>query len=423
MNRTAGIVLLVALCGGVALPLRAAEPPTKPATQEEMVWDGERFVAQPAAEPGTDRADLETIRGLQKQGDHSEVVDAVETFLSDHPTSPAGEEALMLAAEAEMARGHYWDAYKHLERLIASYPNGTMLDRALEKEYDIADAFMKGRKRRALSIFRVSAEEDGLEMMMRVVAHAPGTRLAERALMRVGEFHVQREEYREAVAVYDQFIRSFPNSARRPYAMLEAARSTLRQFKGIKYDTTPLQEAAERFRVFAAAHPRAAQRENIPEVLREIRDTLAHKMYHNGEFYERTGESGAARFYYSNVVEEFPDTPWAKQAQMKLDRLGPPPPEYSPLPPVAERPENLTPPPAGERSESLEALRPPAKEAEPSQAPVADPAPVSPPIAASPEPSKTQQPQEKSESTDSPAASPADTYSTPVRLEDLTGQK
>lgn len=321
----------------------------------EMVWDGSQWVQPKAPEPGTPAFAIQIIRQHVSDGANEQAIELAEEFLVKHADSPLCEEALCLAGQAELNRGHYWDAYKWFERQIASYPNGPYYERALDREFIIGDAFLNGRRRRVFKILRLSAIDEGIDILMRISTHAPGTELGERALLRVADHHFNHQQYPEAIKVYDEFVQQNPSSTRRPYAMLQAARANLLNFRGVRYDETPLLEAAERFRVFAQAYPQAGRKENIPGILEDIRLSLAHKVFHAGQFYQRTHHPRAAVYYYRRVLAEYSDTHWAGSAQDKLDQLT----GYEPL-----APQDAPPPPSETDAVATEppAQAPPAEE-------------------------------------------------------------
>lgn len=343
------ILTALLLCALVALAARPASA--------QMVWSGDGWVKPRTPDPGTPAGDLQRIRELLEQGENKDVADTVEQFLVLHGESPLCEEAMNLAGQALMNRGRYWDAYKWFQRQIDGYPNGQYFKRALDREYRIADAFLNGRKRRALKIFRVPAQDDGIEILMRIAAAAPGTALAERALIRVGDYHFGEQEYPEAIGVYEDFLKDFPLSQKRSYAMLQVAKSYLLSFRGIQWEAEPLRNADVRFRVFAEAYPQLAEQENVPAILEEIRLTLAHKLYHTAAFYERTHYPRAAAFYYQKTIDDYPDTHWAQSARGKLEQLGDvTPPKPGELPELTV---NVPPPPSERDSEEpAEAKKP-----------------------------------------------------------------
>ncbi len=305
---------------------------------QALVWNGTEWVSPAPAEPGTPEGDLAMLREMIENGRNKTVVRAVERFLVSHGESPACEEAMNLAGQAMMNRGRYWEAYQWFERQISTYPNGAFFERALDREYRIADAFINGRKRRAMKIFRVPAEEDGIDMLLRIATHTPGTPLAQRALIRVADYHFSRAEYPEAIGAYEDIVKSHPLSEHRKYAMLQVARSYLLNFKGVAWDATPLLNARQRYTLFAQAYPRDAEKENVAGILDEIRLALAHKAYQTARFYERTHDPRAAAYYYHRVMQEYPETHWAHSARGRLDRLGPIPKPAEPFQPTALAP-------------------------------------------------------------------------------------
>lgn len=289
----------------------------------EMVWDGAKWVTPKPPQPGTPQGDLQVIRDYIKAGENKTAIKSVDAFIIRHTASPACEEAMNFAGQASMARGRYWDAYKWYERQLAAYPNGTFFARALDREYKIGDAFMDGRKRRAMKILRLSARDDGIDILMRIVAHAPGTLIAERAMLRIADYHYDREQYLEAIKAYDHFVRSNRQSRQLAYAMLRAAKGTVMLYRGVEFDIAPLLDATVRFQVLRDAFPKLAQRENADTILEEIRLQQAHKQYHTGRFYQRTHHLKAARAYFRSVLARYPGTEWAEKAKEKLDVLGP----------------------------------------------------------------------------------------------------
>lgn len=321
------LILMGSVVGGMA---------ARGGAQEQLVWNGKEWVSPAPAEPGTPEGDLADLRQRVAEGRNRHVVKAVEQFLVHHGESPACEEAMNLAGQSLLNQGDYWAAYKWYERQISTYPNGAFFERALDREYLIADAFLKGRKRRALKIFRVPAQEDGLEILTRISAQAPGTAVAERSLLRVADYHYSRAEYGDAVKYYEDFLQSHPLSEQRKYVMLQIARSYLLSYRGVEWDIAPLLDARKRYQLFAQAYPEDAEKENVDGILEEIRLGLAQKVYHTGRFYERIKQRRAAAFYYRKTIEEYGDTHWANSARGRLDMLGPLPTDATPFVPSSE---------------------------------------------------------------------------------------
>ena len=229
---------------------------------------------------------------------------------------------MLLAGEAEMARDRYYQAYEWFERQLANYPNGQYYQRALNREYAIADAFLEGKPRIALGFIRLPAQPEGLMILDRIVEHAPASVLAEKALLRKADYHVNRKEWDEAREAFDRFLELFPKSARAPEAAFSAAQAMLGSYKGPSHDPTPLAEAQSRFEVIQREYPELAARRDVARTLQTIRELRAQKDYDTARFYERVGKKGPAKFYYRQVRRQYPGSDYAEKAAKRLEKLG-----------------------------------------------------------------------------------------------------
>jgi len=296
---------------------------TAASKQEYEFIDGKWVRIAPPAK-GTAAGELSLIRQKVARGHGRRACRAAKRFLRKYPGDPACEEVTYLWGEAEIVRGRLFQAYGKFEDQFAQWPNGQYAERSLLREYEIAESFLGGTKRIVMGIIYIPAKGDGLEILARIVEHAPGSSLAEKALMRIGDHHYQHYDYEEAAEAYDRFLVLFGNTPRAPRAMLQAARATYASFHGIAFEDAPLLNARQRFRVFAERYPDRARKANVAQILQRIHVTLAEKTYRTGQFYERIGRKKPARFYYRLVVGDYSRTRWAQDAREDLRRLGHP---------------------------------------------------------------------------------------------------
>lgn len=309
-------VILTAVAA--AMCLIGLPGPANEAAAEEYILKNGKWVAAPKAQKGTVSGELAMIRKMLAAGQFKAARDEADAFVKAHPDSPACEEAMLLGAQAEIDRGLYYQAFERLQAMIAKYPNGTFLERALAREMQCAEAFLAGKKRIVGRILRLPATDEGLTILRKVFEHAPGTDIAERAILRIGDFHFSRKAYDDAVDAYDEFLALHPRSARVPAVMAKAASAMYESFKGVAYDETPLVEAENRYKAMIEQYPDEARKAKAPEVLREIQTIRAERAFETAKFYERTNRPKSAQYYYRKVVEEFPATAWASEARSKV---------------------------------------------------------------------------------------------------------
>lgn len=290
--------------------------------EDQYEWkDGEWVKLAPPAK-GTAAGELAIVRTLLEQKHYRKTVKAAKKFLKRYGADPARQEVFLLAGQAEMKRGRYYQAFEWFERQLNAFPGGRFAERALKREFEIAEAFLAGKKRIVAKFFRISAKGEALEILTRIAEHAPGTAMAENALLRIADYHYSHSEFPEAVQAYDGYLRLFGKSPRAAYAMLQAARARHASFHGIEHDATPLLDAQQRYLAFWRQYPEQARKAKVPLVLKQITATLAAKLYRTGRFYERTHHLPAAAFYYEKLVNLYPKTQWAADARQALQQLG-----------------------------------------------------------------------------------------------------
>jgi len=293
-----------------------------PAAAEDMEFRDGKWV--PVARPaeGSEDGHLALVRKFVEDKQGRQAVASAEKFLKTYGDSSHREEAMLLAGRGELLREHYYQAFEWFEKQLAEFPSGRYYEWALTREFEVAEAFLAGKKRIVAKMFYMPAEDDGLEILLRIAEHAPGTPLALKAMLRIADHHYGKNRFPEAVEAYDRFVELFPKSEQAEYAALQAARATHAQFKGPEFDDTPLLEARQRYQAFQERYPQAARTADVPAILAGIADARANKLYVTGDFYKRTGRPQSAAYYYKLIQKDYPQTDWASRAEQALTLLG-----------------------------------------------------------------------------------------------------
>ena len=305
-----------------ALMAASLVPSLAPGQQQEHEWVGGRWTE--AAEPakGSPAGELALIRQAQQAGHRRTTVKAVKRFLKSYPGDKRCEEAMLLAGEAELQDDRHWKAYKWFSRVVQEYPSGQYFERVMNRQFEIAEVYLGGKKRLAMGFVRISAYNDGVAMLLAITEASPTSELAQQALIRAADFRFDRDEYVEAVELYSEYLELHPKAPQAAHAMVRCARANWAHYRGPEYDDTPLIEARQRFIMYAQQFPAEAEKINVPEILGQIANARAEKVYHTGAFYERVGKPVSAALYYNKVLAEYGDASRAADASGRLEQLG-----------------------------------------------------------------------------------------------------
>ncbi|HWB53878.1 MAG TPA: outer membrane protein assembly factor BamD [Tepidisphaeraceae bacterium] len=271
---------------------------------------------QPVADPILDSAD-NLLSRHQPDPAHGLLIRWVKT----HKGDPRMDRALFLLADAYYQRGDRLTAFYQLDQLLDQFPDSPLFDRALEKQYEIADAFLRGYKRKFLGMRIIGADDEAIEMLFRIQQRAPGSQIAEKSLLRTADYYFATRQYDLAEDAYSSFVRQYPRSTVVPQVRLQEAFCSLAQFRGLRYDATPLVDARAQLEDIINAYPELARQENLNTVIARIDTSFARKILITGHYYERVHNPRGAVYNYRFLIQSFPNSPEAQSAERRLKHM------------------------------------------------------------------------------------------------------
>lgn len=271
--------------------------------------------------PGTPDAEMRRARQRLIDGEPRKAEGVLKKWRKDNPAHERYYEAVFLQGESEFDARDYFAAYELYEEVVVN-TSGELYRRALQREMDVARAFLSGQPRILWKTVRVPAQDDGIEILDRIWERVPGTRLGEEALLLKANYFFDSGQADLAQDEYALLAKEYPKGRYRQMAMLRSAEAAERAFPGVRFDDRPLLNADTRYRQVEDSYPAYAERERVPARRAAIRDQRASKDLEVGDWYQRTGNTGAASYYYRAVLKDWPDTFAAAEARTRLLSLG-----------------------------------------------------------------------------------------------------
>lgn len=325
----------------LALTVSSGAPASEPRSQDQpppqrLVLDPDTNEWVPASEPApAEVGPLKQARELLARGDWRAARRVLKSWLKGDLSTEQYAEAELLLAETYFQEQDFYAAYEHFE-LVVENATGELFYHALEREMDVARAFLAGRPRILWKIFRLPAYDDGVEILGRIWERVPGTRLGEDALKMRADFEFERGNLGVAQDEYANLAREYPNGRYAAYALLRAAAAGEGSYPGARFDDRSLLLAEQRYRQTQENFPADARRQHVSVRLDGIREQRAEKDFEIARWYERTRQTGAAIFYYRLVLSDWPGTLAETHASARLEALGAQPLERGGQPEPAE---------------------------------------------------------------------------------------
>lgn len=312
-----GFTVAVISLGGCSL---ISKPRPNAPVRPTAKWVLKHGVWLPVVKPGTDTpaGKVATMIAELHRNEAYRVIHQSKKFLKHHKTDPLVPEVLLLQGDAYNLIGRKYRALFPYEDLLDNFPNSPLYGPCLEREYNIACAFLAGYKRNLLGMKIIPVTGDALRLLRRIQDRQRGSPLAELAGIRVADYYYTQGEFHSALNSYRNFIRRYPYSQFVVKADIREAQCMLGSFKGVRFDLTPLRNAEAKLDSIIRHHPRLAEKYQAHALEERIYQVEGKKELLVARFYLRFGEPQAAKFYFRRVINGWPDTIWAVRAKKAL---------------------------------------------------------------------------------------------------------
>lgn len=159
------------------------------------------------------------------------------------------------------------------------------------------------------------AQQDLRRLMFELPPNDPG--LAEVHYL-LAECLFQQGQYVEAAQEFRQTAEQYASTPYAPAALLRAGDANLRLWRNPELDPTSGQTALAIYQELAGRYPESEAAARAQLHVRELRDAFAEKDYKTGVFYYKRGAFDSGIIYFRDVVANYPETPRAGDALLRL---------------------------------------------------------------------------------------------------------
>jgi outer membrane protein assembly factor BamD len=183
-------------------------------------------------------------------------------------------------------------------------------------EATTADAYEVGKAAAERGDYLVA-----IEAYKRVIDQSPMSDLADSALIGLADAHRAMGDYVSAEAEYKQLVSDYPRSALIPEAEYKLGLTYFDQSLPPALDQSMTRQAIAQLSYFISTYPESEFVPDAREKVNELESKLASKDYDNAMLYFTLENPKAARVYLEAVARNYPDTVWARRAQLRDGRV------------------------------------------------------------------------------------------------------
>ncbi len=363
------VAVLLGLTTGCRLWQKDTDPPVDPylraasevvpASATEPIDEPPLDESAPEEEPGFELSDLapsairrnikemtgngpneDVARQLLREGEElfrqENYAEAAEKFgdAADRwPDSSLEEDALFLLGESYYFMNEYPDAEETFETLMEKHGHSRYVDTIAKRMYAIGRYWQQLHQEEPIGAIRPNLTDQSrprfdthgraIRAYQKVAQWDPRGPLADDAVMAVAKAHYANKRYEDAAYYFDMLRKEHADSEHQLRAHVLAVQSKLRIYQGERYDRTALDEAdkiaAQALVQFRGRLGEEASR--LGEVRGRIIAEKAQRDLADAEYYEGKGRYKAARFYYGELIKNYPGTQHAERAQRRLEAI------------------------------------------------------------------------------------------------------
>lgn len=267
------------------------------------------------------------IKELVQEGEAKAAREIVKQLREEFPDRVGPDLNLFVDGELGYWSDRYGRALAKYEKLLKDYPGSEFADATMQREYDMAQAYLHGRKKVVLGFLRMSGSAEGIAIMEKISDRAgidEPNGIGLNAAIAVAEHYEQKEQYMEAYLKWSEIASYWemgPIGKRAMYRMAEdnfAAYNVHDPERRPRFDASKLSTAKTYYEKFQALYPDDAANDDVPAKLKIIDEEVAYKQFTIGQYYRHIRKYRAANLYFEMVIQGWPKTEAAEMARQAL---------------------------------------------------------------------------------------------------------
>ena len=259
--------------------------------------------------------EVSKLKQLVEAGQTKAVAGAVKELKKDYPEIAGGDLDIFIEAETLYSKGKFAKAVRKYDKLMDQHPQSPLYNAALERQFTIANAFMAGRKKRVLKVFKIKGYAEGIKVAEKVAERAGTGPTAIKASTTVAKNYEERGKYDEAYEEWSNIHSQWPSGQTGKESLLAMARCKHAAYNGPDYDLSNLISAKTYYQNFKDQYPADAKKIDADAKITQIEEQLAYKHFEIAQYYDQLDNKQAANLYYQMVLDNWPDTAAAEMTK------------------------------------------------------------------------------------------------------------
>ncbi|MBN1493374.1 MAG: tetratricopeptide repeat protein [Candidatus Omnitrophica bacterium] len=287
----------------------------------DMVWNQSlnRLVRIGEEIKETDKEQFEYANSLIDDGKIEDAITACNDLLHFFPKSLYTSDIYYTLGKLYEETKDYYKAFEMYQRLMKEYPNTSLTQDILDRQFSIGVKFLEGERLRVGGVPTIVSYDKAIEIFKEVKKSAPFHEYGEKSQFNIGSAYEKKKDYEEAMAAFEDLLDEYPNTELASEASFKMADLVYKMSQRNVDNAEMLESAGEKFDEFLAEYPNELTKYAKAESLKsDLMDTQAESLYKIGRFYEDQRHLESAKIYYVMIINEYPETRWRVKADERI---------------------------------------------------------------------------------------------------------
>ena len=276
-----------------------------------------KWINPKTAVKSTPKEQFEFAKQLYDLKTYEEAKREFKKLLKSYPKSAEAAEGQYYLGLTEENQGNLYQAFQAYQKVIDKYPFSERIQEIIEREFKIGEAFMAGQKRKAMGL-DLPVENPSIEIFNKVIENSTYGPMAAKAQYKLGLVLKGLLRYYEAEEAFNKVISNYPDSEWVDAAKFQIAACRQAVSHGPEYDQGAAKEAQEKYEEFVQEHPEAFLSQEAEKNIDQLKDKETEGNYNIARFYEKQKDNDAAKIYYTEIINNSPNSKWAVKAAERL---------------------------------------------------------------------------------------------------------
>jgi outer membrane protein assembly factor BamD (BamD/ComL family) len=256
-------------------------------------------------------------------GKSKRAIKLYERTATRYPFATSAGQARYRQAQLLEEQGDVQKAFEAYDKFIQQNPGSPLYSAALSRQAAMAQSAADGDVRSGFLGLKTKLSVDKtVEMLTKVIGHAPKSRTAAKARFTIGELYQSKKKSREAITAFRELVKQQPESPEAPEALFRVGVIFMEEAERGNQNQSNIDLAREAFNDYLIQYPSHARNAEARTMLASLSGREMERSYQIAEFYLKTGKTESAKVYYRDIVKRTGSGKVHEAAKARLKELG-----------------------------------------------------------------------------------------------------